>query len=128
MSERRIRRWALLAALVSTALLAPACERSLPEAGTENEGLANEAQKLEPSDAARQEATGGSGFQQPEEGAAPRPEQGQQRGIGAPGYSDSREQPRTDQGYDEPNPELYESGAAPKTEKRLMPTPEPSPE
>lgn len=111
MSDRGIRRWALLGALVSTALLAPACERQVPKAGSDYEGVVNEGQKNEQlprpnaqPQGAQQPATGGSGLQG----------QGEQQPIGAPGYSAPRELPQTDQGYSEPNPAKTEPGGADK--------------
>lgn len=83
MNNRGIRRWALLGALVSAALLAPACERNVPKEGTDNEGLVNEAQKNETLPAEQQPATGGSGLQQQQ----------------------------TDQGVEMPPPEQYQNGA-----------------
>lgn len=100
MNNRGIRRWALLGALVSSALLAPACEKKMPKEGSDYEGVANEAQKNE-----QLPATGGSGLQ----GQEP------QQSIGAPGDVDPRELPQTDQGMDEPNPARDERGGADKT-------------
>jgi hypothetical protein len=104
MNNRGIRRWALLGALVSAALLAPACERGMPKEGTDNEGLVNEAQKNETLPAEQQPATGGSGLQQQQ------PQQGADSRIGAPGFSEPRELPRTDQGVEMPPPEQYQNG------------------
>lgn len=113
MTQRGIRRWALLGALVSTALLAPACGQSFPKAGTDHEGLVNDAPNAEPSGAVQQQGTGGSGFQQQSPGEAPLPVTGQGRSIGAPGYSDPRELLSIDhQGRTEPNPQ------------RVMPNPD----
>jgi len=121
MNDKGIRRWALLGALVSTALLTPACDRKLPQTGGEYEGVANEAQKNEqlpnpnaqPQDT-QQPATGGAGLQG----------QDDQQPIGAPGYSDPRELPQSDQGYSEPMPGKTEPGGADKEgEKDRQPIP-----
>jgi hypothetical protein len=104
MTNRGIRRWALLGALVSAALLAPACERSMPKEGTDNEGLVNEGQKNETLPAEEQPATGGSGFQEQQQ------PQGADSPLGAPGTSDPRELPQTDQGVEMPPPEQYQNG------------------
>jgi hypothetical protein len=121
MNDKGIRRWALLGALVSTALLTPACDRKLPQTGGEYEGVANEAQKNEqlpnpnaqPQDT-QQPATGGAGLQG----------QDDQQPIGAPGYSDPRELPQSDQGYSEPMPGKAEPGGADKEgEKDRQPIP-----
>lgn len=101
MNNRGIRRWALLGALASATLLAPACERSVPKEGTRNEGLVNEAQKNERLPAEQQPATGGSGLQQQQQGADSR--------IGAPGFSEPGELPRTDQGGEVPPPGQYQN-------------------
>jgi hypothetical protein len=99
MNDRGIRRWALLGALVSAALLAPACQRTVPETGSDNEGLANEGQQNETLPAAEQPATGGSGFEQQQDTGS---------SIGAPGDVDPREPPRTDQGVELPPPDQFE--------------------
>src|SRR5688572_27949254 len=72
MSNRRIRRWALLGAVVSGSLLT-ACERknagpneldSWPKTGVnEREGVVNDAQNVD-SFETEQPATGGAGFEQ----------------------------------------------------------------
>jgi len=100
MNHRGIRRWALLGALASAVLLAPACERSVPKAGTDNEGLVNEAQDNERLPAEQQPATGGSGLEQ---------QQGVDSRIGAPGDIDPRELPQTDQGAEVPPPDQYQN-------------------
>lgn len=105
MNDRGIRRWSLLGALVSAALLAPACDRKWPQEGTDFEGIANEAQDVESfvdEEQGQQPATGGSGLQQ---------QQGADSRIGAPGYSEPREPPRTDQGFELPPPDQYEQGS-----------------
>ncbi len=101
MSNRGIRRWALLGALVSAAVLSPACQRTVPQEGTENEGLANDAQQNETLPDAQQPATGGSGFEQQQP-------QGDDAKIGAPGYTEPRELPQTDQGVELPPPDQHE--------------------
>jgi hypothetical protein len=103
MNNRGIRRWALLGALVSAALLAPACERSVPKEGTDNEGVVNEAQDNERLPAPQQPATGGSGLQQQQQ------QQGADSRIGAPGDSEPRELPQTDQGVEVPPPDQYQN-------------------
>lgn len=107
MNDKGIRRWALLGALASAAVLAPACDRKWPEAGTDYEGRANDAQDLESfvnEEQGQQPATGGSGVQQEQQREVdPR--------IGAPGYSDPRELPQTDQGFELPPPDQYEQGS-----------------
>jgi hypothetical protein len=100
MADRNIRRWALLGALVSTALLAPACGKTLPKEGTANEGVVNEAQKNETL------GTGGSGVQT-------------QQPIGAPGYSSPREDTQISPQPVEPQPQLKESGGNRKADQRL---------
>jgi hypothetical protein len=102
MNKRGIRRWALLGALVSGALMAPACERSVPREGTDNEGLVNEGQQNETLPGAQQPATGGSGFEQQQQ------QQGADTNIGAPGDSDPRELPQTDQGAEIPPADQYD--------------------
>jgi len=98
MSNGRIRRWALLGALVSGALVA-ACDRkdagsreldTWPKTGVnEREGVANDAQNVDSfgteqpaSESANQPASGGSGFQQ------------EQDVQGAPGTTTPREDGR----------------------------------
>ncbi len=100
MNDRRIRRWALLGALVSAAVLAPACQRTVPQEGTDNEGVANEGQQNETLPAAEQPATGGSGFEQQQQDTG--------SSIGAPGDVDPAEPPRTDQGVELPPPGQFE--------------------
>jgi len=119
MNDRGIRRWALLGALVSTALLAPACDRKFPSTGGEYEGVANEAQKNE-----QLPNPGAQGEQQPATGGAGLQGQDDQQPIGAPGYSDPRELPQSDQGYSEPMPGKSEPGGADKEgEKDRQPIP-----
>ncbi len=100
MNDRGIRRWALLGALVSAAVLAPACQRTVPQEGTDNEGVANEGQQNETLPAAEQPATGGSGFEQQQQDTG--------SSIGAPGDVDPREPPQTDQGVELPPPGQFE--------------------
>lgn len=120
MTERGIRRWALLGALVSTALLAPACGRSIPRAGSENEGVVNEAQKVEPVGAAQeQQATGGSGFQSQEQQAAPMFWAGEEQPIGAPGYSTPHENLYVSPMRIEPHPSLREQGGSYRSAQKL---------
>ncbi|MFL5348324.1 MAG: hypothetical protein ACJ8AT_26310 [Hyalangium sp.] len=103
MTDRNIRRWALLGALVSTALLTPACDRKIPKEGSSYEGNVNEAQKVETT------GTGGSGL----------PRAGQQQAIGAPGYSSPAESPLISPLPAEPQPQLRESGGNRKADQRL---------
>ncbi|MBN1204952.1 MAG: hypothetical protein JXB05_08505 [Myxococcaceae bacterium] len=117
MDDRGIRRWALLGALASAALLTPACEtKELPRArGAGYEGVANDAQDLSSFIDERQEqqpATGGSGRAQGEDPSAVMGVQGFQGGIGAPGYSTPREPAPSDQFYSEPAPGKEEPGGA----------------
>jgi hypothetical protein len=111
MADRNIRRWVLLGALISTALLTPACDRKIPKEGSNYEGDVNEAQKVEPT------GTGGSGLEQ-QQGAA-QPRQGQQQAIGAPGYSSPNESPLISPLPVEPQPQLRESGGNRKADQRL---------
>jgi hypothetical protein len=83
----------------------------MPKTGGEFEGAANEGQNNEQlprpgeqAQGAQQDATGGAGLQG----------QDDQQPIGAPGYSDPKELPQSDQRYDEPNPGKSELGGADK--------------
>lgn len=100
MSNRGIRRWAVLGALVSGALLTACEQRSAgpneldtwPKTGVnEREGIVNDAQNVD-SFGAEQPATGGAGFEQDQ----PLPAQNRQEpGVqGAPGYTAPREDGR----------------------------------
>ncbi|HEX8704461.1 MAG TPA: hypothetical protein VF815_36860 [Myxococcaceae bacterium] len=100
MSNRGIRRWALLGALVSGALVT-GCEQknvgpneldTWPKTGiNEREGVVNDAQNVD-SFGPEQPATGGAGFEQ----EPPQPSQNRQEpGVqGAPGYTSPREDGR----------------------------------
>lgn len=100
MSNGRIRRWALLGALVSGALVA-ACDRkdagsreldTWPKTGVnEREGVVNDAQNVD-SFGPEQPATGGAGFEQD---SPPQAQDRQEPGVqGAPGYTSPREDGR----------------------------------
>jgi hypothetical protein len=95
MSNGAIRRWALLGALASGALLTGACERqnpppreldTWPKTGVEErEGKVNQGQPIESFGEEQQEqqpSTGGSGSQQHPSQSEP---------LGAPGYTTPRE-------------------------------------
>jgi hypothetical protein len=115
MDNRGIRRWALLGALVSAALLTPACDtKERPQAaGGRYEGVANDAQDLSSFvDEQQQPATGGSGQAQGEDPSTFMGSQGRQDGIGAPGYASPRELTPSDQFYSEPAPGKEEPGGA----------------
>ncbi len=137
MTDRHIRRWALLGALVSAALLTPACDRRIPKEGSDYEGVVNEAQKVETRGGGQQgaqpPATGGAGLQQQQQGGAQPNDvnlfrqqqlalarQGQQQAIGAPGYSSPRESTRISPRSYEPQPQLRESAGNRKADRRLM--------
>jgi hypothetical protein len=136
MTDGHIRRWALLGALVSTALLTAACDRKMPKEGSNYEGVANEAQNVETPGSGQQDGQpprlepgiGGSGEQQQQDAAQvndanlngqKQAAQPQQQAIGAPGYSSPRENPQVSPVYVEPQPQLRESGGAGKAEQRL---------
>lgn len=105
MNNRSIRRWALLGALTSVALLAPACERKMPKEGSSYEGVVNEAQKNEQLPGTQQPATGGSGLQGQEN----------EQPIGAPGDVTPRESSEVSPfGREEPHPGKTERGGADK--------------
>lgn len=123
MTDRNIRRWALLGALVSAALLTPACDWKIPKEGTDHEGVVNEAQKVPGPSASQPEAQpdqqrgiGGSGSQQQQ---AAQPQQGLQRPIGAPGYSSPNDSPLISPLPVEPQPQLRESSGNSRTDERL---------
>ena len=130
MTDGHIRRWALLGALVSTALLTPACDRKIPKEGSNYEGIVNEAQNVETPGGGQQDGQpprlepgiGGSGAQQ-EQGSAQQNDanlNGQQQAIGAPGYSSPRENPQVSPVFVEPQPQLREGSGNRKADQRLM--------
>lgn len=94
MKNRAIQRGALVGALVSAALLAGACEREWPEAGSDYEGRPNEAQELEsfvePDTAVEPPGVGGAG-QAP---SGP----GDQDGLGDPDFMPGDERPPPERG------------------------------
>lgn len=101
MSNRGIRRWALLGALVSGALVAGCTEHnkgpseldSPPRTGiNEREGIVNDAQDVD-SFGPEEPATGGGGFEQQ---PPPQSQNREDRGTiyGAPGYTSPREDGR----------------------------------
>ncbi|SEL25005.1 hypothetical protein SAMN05444354_10519 [Stigmatella aurantiaca] len=93
MNGKGIRKWGLLGALAAAAALAPACnENGRIKEGTDNEGVANTSQPLDTFQ--DKSATGGSGAADETAPAAPHEAtgaQGNQSGIGAPGFSSPRE-------------------------------------
>lgn len=118
MSQKGLRRWAWLGALVSAMVLGSACgkretvdeqsSRTVPREGTRYEGLVNTGQSVESfGQEPRQQGTGGGGQQgqqqsqvnqqlTPEQAQKLGPEQasgaqGKEGGIGAPGYSTPQE-------------------------------------
>jgi len=102
MSNKGIRRWALLGALVSGGLMGacwdankgPSELDSPPKTGVnEREGIVNDAQNLDSFGAAEEPATGGAGFeQQPPPQSQNREDKGSIQG--APGYTSPREDGR----------------------------------
>ena len=101
MSNRGIRRWALLGALVSGALMAGCTEHnkapgeldSPPKTGVNaREGIVNDAQNLD-SFGPEEPATGGAGFEQD---PPPQSQNREDKGTiyGAPGYTSPREDGR----------------------------------
>ncbi|ADO69082.1 hypothetical protein [Stigmatella aurantiaca] len=105
MNGNGIQRWVLLGALASAAALTSACEqKGIPKDSSVYEGAANEGKG---SDAVGEPpATGGSGMAEPPPSSI-RPAtpdkasgaQGNQSGIGAPGYSTPREGTETSDLY-----------------------------
>jgi hypothetical protein len=136
MSDRRIRRWALLGALVSTALLTQACEQrqgtqesrqGWPKEGSDYEGVVNEGQKNEGPDAIQQgeqqPGTGGSGRSQQQDPRTLAQQQGGQQPIGAPGVTAPLENPDVGKNQLEPVPRKTELGGADKAGEREMTPP-----
>jgi hypothetical protein len=130
MTDGHIRRWALLGALVSTALLTAACDRKIPKEGSNYEGVVNEAQNVETPGRGQQDGQpprlepgiGGSGEQQQQDAAQANDANlnGQPlQGIGAPGYSSPREDPRISPLPVEPQPQLREGSGNRKADERL---------